>query len=291
VTTAEISAAVSAVTTAVVGTALNWGSRLTAWLRSTVPDDHRALLASARPLTSAESTTGQLRVLVAAPSRRLRRDGLDPDAVTTMVARHLDRAFGAPDYSSLTEVRYTIRSGDPGQTFLRQLHLSRGGAVALDWSVEQAPVADDDTVGLPLLEFLRPLLTLLLLLRGPAYDEVYRRRRLRFRRRCDWFIAVAASVIDDSGRSRYWVPVFPGRSARRAAEQRPSAPVGGISLPELRGWPSRRPWDAFVRAALRGLLHENGYHDVGGAIEDAVAAAHSGLVPQVEAQMRLSFQR
>ena len=224
VTTTEISAAVSAATTAVVGTALNWGGRITAWMRAAVPDDHRALSASSRHLTSVESTTGLLRVLVVvAPSQRLRRDGFDPDAVTAVVARHVGWAFDAPAYSSLAQVRYAVRAGDPGQNVVRQLHFSRGGAVALDWSIEPAPAADGGTAGLPLLEFLRPLLMVLLLVSGPAYDGVYRRRWLRFRRRCDRFVAVSSSTRDDL------------RSGVRESGNTPKVQLNRSALPLVQG--------------------------------------------------------
>ena len=84
-TAVEVSAVVSAVVTTSFNSIVRYGERATTFVRTRLPDDHTAIDAGSLRL-GVQGQTDRVAVRVSsAPSRRLRREGMDIDAAVTAV--------------------------------------------------------------------------------------------------------------------------------------------------------------------------------------------------------------
>jgi hypothetical protein len=265
---------VSGVVTTSFNTVVRYGERLLAFVKARLPDDHTAIHAGSLRL-AVDAQGDRLAVQVSsAPSRRLKRVGLDIDAATSAVHAH----FGAwvpasPDRSGPDiGVSYTVMMEDDPYSVDRRIWLNPSGRVDLYWCLPAA--CRDDPVPIDVADFMRPLLMLTEFIRSSDYDRIYARRRLRFRRRFDWRFVAAMHIYDPDRRARSWVLRFPGPAPRRAADRQAFCPSVGYAATELRGWPTVRESGPLIRVALRSVLFHNGYHDV----EEAVVSATTHLL-------------
>lgn len=280
---------VSGLTTALVGSAIKWGGTLLAKARSRLPDDHTALLRGGAGINAVSSFQGLIPIFVAcAPSRHLRKSGFDPDLANEIVeAQFLGMYPDGPDFSTPVQgSRYQVNTDDQLHYMLRRTWICPDGRVDLYITVDPTPLEGATEVGLPILEVLRPLLLLLFLIQSGNYDRLFKRPRHCLRRRFDWFFAVSGDVQMTDSQRAFWIPQFPGRSARRPVSQPSFCPSEGFGFRELRGWSTRKSWEDFSRIALRSLLQYNGYHDNDGAIDDVIIEAGKKLVPELRQQTR-----
>jgi hypothetical protein len=270
--TVAVSAAVSAIITVIVGTAVNWGGRVATAIRTRVVPDHQALYRADWPLSGAESADDRLRVKVScAPERSRRRSEIDPDEAIRFVRAEFGHwVLPEPVFSSpATGVRFEAPGGrDEGYVWVWA-----GGRVDLAWHLPGSALVEGKVI-VPLLEVLRPVVALATAVRGRSYRAVFPdgwRGRIR---RFDWFTSVSTAIVDAGGVTRSWDDIaFPGRRPRRAGAQ-PTAilPVGGYAAAGLRRWKPSRPIAELVAVFLDAFLKTNGYHDCDHAIADAVAA-------------------
>jgi len=268
-TTVEISALVSGVITTSFNAMVRYGERLLAFLKARLPDDHTAIHSGSLRL-GVDAQTDRLAIQVSgAPSRRLKRIGLNIDVATSAVRARFGAWFpDAPDRSGPDiGVSYTVMMRDDPYLVDRRIWLQPSGRVDLYWCLPAA--CRDDPVAIDVADFMRPLLMLSDFIRSPDYDRVYVRRRVRFRRRFDWCFVAAMYIYDPNRRARSWVLRFPGPAPRRAADRQAYCPSVGYAASELRGWPMVRRSGPLAKIALRSVLFHNGYHDV----EEAVASA------------------
>lgn len=56
-------------------------------------------------------------------------------------------------------------------------------------------------------------------------------------------------------------------------------PVGGFARDRLRNWNPRRPVSELLQAFLEDFLETSGYHDIGAAVADTLAAFEASRVP------------
>lgn len=162
-TTVEVSGAVSAVVTAVVGSLLNWGARLVAWLRQTLPPDHTAInTGGLSAITSVAECQERVGILIAtAPSRRLGQSDLDPDRAIALVHRFFGHLVGeSPEFSTpRAGVRFAVNEQlGPGiPTMTRRVTINPSGRVDLLVYVPVRPNATHpDRFDLPLEELAGP---------------------------------------------------------------------------------------------------------------------------------------
>ncbi len=264
----EISAIVSAVVTTSYNTVVGFGSRLVASIRQRVPDDHTALHAGSLRL-GVENQVDLLAVQVsAAPSRRLRHRGLDIDAAITAVHTFFGDALPAEPERSGPDigVSFAVMQANDAMSVDRRLWLHPSGRIDLYWCIPMSPATDPQP--LDVLDLLSPLVTLARFLRSGSYDEIWRRRRLRWRRRFDWCFVAAMYVYNEQRTPRNWELSFPGFAPRRATDRHAFCPSAGYAADELRGWPMIRPTRRLIEVAVRSLLFHNGYHDVDDAVAD-----------------------
>jgi hypothetical protein len=275
--TVEVSAIVSAVVTTSFNTVIRYGEQLVEFVKTRLPDDHTALYAGTLRL-GVDAQTDSLAVQVSsAPSRRLKRAGLDIDQATAVVRSRFGEWFpekperSGPDIG----VSYTVMKEEDSYTVDRRIWLYPSGRVDLYWCLPAS--LPDDPVPIDLAEFLRPLLMLAALVGSSDYYRVYARRPLRFKHRFDWSFVAAMHIYDRQRAARNWILRFPGPQPRRAADRQAFCPSAGYAADELRGWPMGRPVEELVRVALRSVLFHNGYHDVEDALTNAVC--HIGAPP------------
>ena len=90
----------------------------------------------------------------------------------------------------------------------------------------------------------------------------------------DWFIGVSPTIIDREGVTRDWADLeFPGRHPRRAGtDSRTFCPSEGYARAALMSWDSRKPMRELLKVFLEDFLHQNGYYDCDGAIQDILDA-------------------
>lgn len=270
--TVAVSAAVSAVVSALFAATMRWGGRIVAAVRSKVVADHQPLYQAGWALSRAESTDGRLRVNVScAPERSRRRVELDPDDDIRFVRAELAGWVTAdPAVSSPTT---GVRFEAPGGTQEGYVWVWPSGRVDLSWHLP-VPAEVDGRVIVALLDVLRPVVALAQAVRARSYRTVFPdgwRARIR---RLDWCVTVATSIVDATGVTRSWDDVaFPGRRPARAGSQLQAfCPPGGFGAEGLRGSKPSRPLGELISIVLDDLLKTNGYHDVGDAIADTVAA-------------------
>lgn len=273
-TTIEVSAAVSAIVTAIVGSLLNWGARLVAWSRRVLPPDHSAInTGSLSPITSVAEGRERIGVLVAvAPSRGLRRTEFDPDRAIALVHRFFGHLVGvAPEFSTPSAgVRFVVNEQlDDGSTMMtRRVTVNPSGRVDLLLYLPVQPnTGDPNTYDLPLAELAGPLLTVLGCCLSDAYRATMGDRR---RRRFDWHFGLSNALRDGARVQRYWRVKFPGRSADKSGDQHPASPAEGFAARELRGWRVSKGWEALVETALAGFLKQIGYYNCEAAIADTL---------------------
>lgn len=270
--TVTVSAAVSAVVTVLVGTALQWGQRVADRLRRWLRPDHRPIATGSGWQASMVGTqTDQVRVLVCcAPNRSLRRRSLDPDPAITFVHSQFGELFTGEPVFSMPKfgVRFE-RLADGNDDYL-WVHTS--GRVDLCLTVPTTEGAGPRVVGA--LDLLRPLLRMRTAMRSDAYAATHDIRRPRFACRYDWAFSVTPTVqVPDRGGVSWDDLAFPGRRPPRAGtEQHASCPPAGYAAEDLRNWNLRRSAAELVRTVLADLLAENGFHHVDDAVNDVVAA-------------------
>lgn len=264
----EVSALVSAVVTTSFNTVVQYGERLSTFVRTRLPDDHTAINAGSLRL-GVDSQIDRVAVQVSgAPSRRLKHEGMDIDAAVTAV----EDWFGA-DFPMTPErsgpdigISFAIMMDDDAFSVDRRLWLYPSGRVDLYWCIP-LPNRDDPTP-LDVRTLLEPLLMLTSFVRSTDYDRIWTRSRLRFRKRFDWRFVAAMYINDKDHHNRSWELQFPGPAPRRAAERSAFCPSSGYAAQELTGWSMVRPTDSLVRVTLRSILFHNGYHDVEAAVDD-----------------------
>ena len=257
-TTVEVSAAVSAVVTAVVGSLLNWGARLVAWLRQTLPPDHTAIhTGSLSAITSVAEGRERVGILIAAaPSRRLRQSELDPDRAIALVHRFFGHLVGeSPEFSTpRAGVRFVVNEQlEPAvPTMTRRVTVNPSGRVdLLVYAPVQPNPTNPDKFDLPLEELAAPILTVLACCLSKDYHQVMGGHR---HQRFDWHFALSNALRDSSRMQRQWQVRFPGRTPSKSGEQLPASPSEGFAARELRGWRMHRSWDDLIRTALAGFL-------------------------------------
>jgi hypothetical protein len=284
---AEISAGVSAVVTAVVGTMINWGGQIVSYLRRVLPADHHALNSGQTALNNIGARRLGVPVLVAAaPIRMCRSKEVDPDVAIAFVHDVVaDECGHEPEFSSpLYGVRFAKAAPGLGASETsRQFCANRGGRIDLSWSIEVEPDENEaDTAPIPLEDIARPLLMVLGALRMRRYHEVFK-LPIRNRHRFDWYFGICTSLTDGNGSQLFWRVQFPGREATRIKKQRPFSPSGGFADQELRGWDINRPWEDLVSIALTGFLKHNGYHNCQDAVADTVEVIRQRIIPDIAA--------
>jgi hypothetical protein len=270
--TVAVSAVVTTVVSALVAAMVKWGGRIGAAVRSKVVADHQPLYQAGWSLSRAESTDNRLRVNVScAPERSRRSVELDPDDAIGFVRAELAGWVTAdPAVSSPT---MGVRFEAPGGTQEGYVWVWPSGRVDLSWHLP-FPAEVDGRVIVPLLDVLRPVVALAQAVRARSYRAVFPDGWWARIRRFDWCVTVATSIVDGAGVTRSWDDVaFPGRRPARAGSQLQAfCPDGGYGAAGLRGSKPSRPLGELVSIVLESLLKSNGYHDVGDAIADTVAA-------------------
>lgn len=281
--TVTVSAAVSAIVTVLVGTALQWGQQVTGRLRRWLRPDHRPIAdGGGWQATSVGTQTDQVRVLVCcAPNRALRRRTLDPDPAIAFVASQFGDLFPREPVFSMPKFGVRFERSAGGNADYLWVHSS--GRVDLCLSVPTTADGGDGPRRVDVLDLVQPLLRLRTAMGSDAYAATTDIRRPRWARRYDWAVAVTPTVqVAGRGGVTWDDLVFPRRRPPRAGtEQQASCPPGGYAADELRSWNLHRPAAELVRTVLRDLLAENGFHHTDDAIDDVVATlSRSTLSPQ-----------
>jgi hypothetical protein len=281
--TVTVSAAVSAIVTVLVGTALQWGQQVTGRLRRWLSPDHRPIVAgSGWQATSVGTQDDQVRVLVCcAPNRSLRRRSLDPDPAISFVTSHFGDLFAGRPVFSMPKFGVRFERAAGGNEDYLFVHTS--GRVDLCLTVPTSDGGGQHPREVEVLDLVQPLLRLRTAMISDAYAATTDIRRPRWARRYDWAVAVTPTVqVAGRGGVTWDDLVFPGRRPPRAGtEQHASCPVGGYAADKLRNWHPRRPAADLVRTVLRDLLAENGFHHTEAAINDVVAMLN-GPPPQTQ---------
>ena len=263
----------SAVAGALVTAILKWPARLWSYLRTHLPPDHSSLYGHGWALTSTTSGCDRIRVqVVVAPDRALPAVPVDPDRAIQFVHERFPGRFPpSPAFSIPSEgVRFDLSSAGISQGYV---WVWRTGRVDLDQYI--VPKHDDHgAVVVPVLEILDQIKLMFDAVASPAYTTVFPRRGILRSRRFDWFIGVSPSITRPDGVTTSWDDVeFPGRRPSRAATyQQAFCPPGGFAQAALRSWRLRRGYTALLRAFLLDFLHQNGFHDCDGAIDDSLMA-------------------
>jgi hypothetical protein len=274
VNTITVSAAVSAIVTVIVGTALNWGARVVSYFRRRVPPDHIPLSSGSGWLASgAVSATEQIRLLVCcAPNRSLRQREINPDRAVLFVRKQFPGLFPDEPVFSMpgTGVRFETAGGGP-QNEYAWVHAS--GRIDLCVNVRTTPI-DPGPVTAGVEDLMRPLLQVLQAMRSADYDRTFGSRLPGLPRRFDWAYAVSPTiVIQNRGRASWQDLIFPGtRPPRAGTEQQAFCPPTGYAARALRNWPMSRPASRLVRTTLEDMLRQNGYHNIDQSVTDVINA-------------------
>jgi hypothetical protein len=279
-TAVEVSAIVSAVVTTSFNTIVRYGERVSTFVRTRLPDDHTAIDAGSLRL-GVQGQIGCVAVQVSsAPSRRLKREGMDIDAAIAAVETWFGGHFplvaerSGPD----TGVSFAVMMEDDPLSVDRRIWLHPSGRIDLYWCIPTP--SHDDPSPLEVMTLLRPVVMLNRFVRSADYDRIWSWPRGRIRRHFDWRFVASMDIYDKDRRSRSWELRFPGSAPRRAADRRAFCPASGYATKELTGWPVARPTSSLVQVALRSILFHNGYHDVDAAVDDVEARLHSGTQTQ-----------
>jgi hypothetical protein len=273
-----------ALAVAAAAAGIKWGRSFLAALLARIRPDHGALNHGRAWGLYAGVTAGQqcaIRVLVAcAPSRSLARSyAIDPDRAIPFVRESFPGMF--PDEPAVSLPQEVVRfSADPdGSSTSGYAQVWPTGRVdlAVDIVLDRGP---DQRFTIPLMEVLRPITLMAAAVSGPGYARVFGRTRTRQPRRFDWFIAVSTTFLRPDACTVQWDGItFPGRCPPRAGTTQINfCPTGGYARERLRNWKAGGPESAMLAAFLEDFLEQNGYHDVGPAVADAIAAA---TTPQV----------
>jgi hypothetical protein len=268
--TVTISAAVSAIVTVLVGTALNWGERVVSWVRRRYPPDHLPI-SGVNAVGQAQSATDNVRVVVCcAPNRSLKPGDVHPEPAIQFVRSMFPGRFPFEPVRSMPP--YGVRFEAPEGVEHGYVEVLPTGCVEFCVSIPTTP----GPVTFAICDVVEPLVLMRDAMCSEDYERVFGSRRRRLRRpRFDWAVAVSQSVFLASQASGVtWQDLtFPGRRPPRAGtNQMPSCPMLGYAAPELRNWNVRKRTADLVRVFLRDFLQQNGFHDVEPAIEDTLAA-------------------
>ena len=271
--TVTISAAVSAIVTAVVGTIMNWGGGVVNWLRKTIPPNHAPMNQGAGYSNNrVGSVNNELRMLVCcAPNRSLRRKNINPDAAIRFAHTNFPKSFPPePAYSSPgTGVRFDLPEQNDSAEGYAWVHSS--GRLDLCLPVPTNST-DPHGVTLDLVDLTKPVLIMLRAVDHGSYDDVFGRRLPLIPRKFDFAIVVSTTIsLGTQGQVSWKDVVFPGRRPPRAGtQQQAHCPSSGYATEQLRSWRMRRPSRELLCLFLTDFLEQNGFHDVGDAIDDTL---------------------
>jgi hypothetical protein len=136
-TAVEVSAVVSAVVTTSFNAVVRYGERVSTFVRTRLPDDHTAIDAGSLQL-GVQGQPDRVAVQVSsAPSRRLRREGMDIDAAIAAVETWFGSQFplvaerSGPDIG----VSFAVMMEDDRLSVDRRIWLYPSGRVDLYWCV------------------------------------------------------------------------------------------------------------------------------------------------------------
>jgi len=280
--TAAISAVVSAIVTVILGTLMNWGERIVSWGRRRVTPDHVPIGAgSGWSGTQAASGTGQVRVLVCcAPNRSLRRREIDPDRAVSLIRTQFVGLFPAEPVFSMPE--HGVRFEAPGEPSQGYAWVHTAGRIDLAVDIPTTP-PEPGPVAICVLDVIDPILRVLAAVRSGAYEAAFGRRTLGFRHRFDWAVAVSPTIVTKNSGSLSWQRLhFPGAvPSRVGTDQQAYCPPTGYAYASLQNWDIRRADTDLVRVFLREFLYQNGFHNVEAAVSDTLAAVGSPTQPQI----------
>jgi len=281
--TAAISAVVSAIITVTVGTLVNWGERIVSSGRRRITPDHVPIgSGSGWSATQATSGTDQVRVLVCcAPNRSLRRKEIDPDRAMSLVRMQFAELFPEEPVFSMPE--HGVRFERVGGASEGYAWAHTAGRVDLALSIPTT-AADPGPVAISILDVIDPVLRVLAAVRSSAYESTFGRRPRWFRHRFDWAITVSPTIVVNNLGSLSWQKLtFPAAKPSRAGtEQRAHCPPTGYAFSALQNWDIRRPDTDLVRVFLRDFLFQNGYHNLDAAVSETLATLAFRPRPQIQ---------
>ena len=271
-TTAAISAVVSAIVTVVVGTFINWGERIVTWCRRILTPDHVPIASgSGWHATRAASSSDQVLVLAScAPNRSLRRREIDPDRAVSLIRTQFAGLF--PDEPVFSMPEHGVRFDMAGGQSEGYAWAHTAGRVDLAVHIPTA-AAEPGPIAISILDVIEPVLRVLAAVRSSAYEATFGRRPRRFRHRFDWAIAVSSTIVVNRLATHSWQQLtFPGATPPRVGtEQQAYCPPMGYAFAALQNWDIRRPDADLVRVFLRDFLYQNGYHNVDATVADTLA--------------------
>lgn len=271
---AIVGTAVGALTTA----SLKWGRTALAVAEARLRRDHRSLHGGGNWMLPQSVSSGQpcsVRLLIAcAPSRAIRKSDIDPDHAIPFIRDSFPAMFLEEPSLSLPQqgVKFTVASsGSPSDGFAWAWANGR-----VDLAVDiQLGCGPDQRFTIPVVEVLRPIAMMAAAVSGPRYAKVYGKTRTRLPRRFDWFIGVSMTYMHPGAYTIAWDDItFPGRRPPRAGSgQVTYCPPGGYAAAKLRNWKAGSSIGELLAIFLEDFLKQNGYHDIGDAITDTIAAA------------------
>jgi hypothetical protein len=271
---AVLGAAVGALTTA----SLKWGRTTLAVAKARLQRDHRSLHGGGNWMLPQSVSSGQpcsVRLLIAcAPSRSIRKSDLDPDRAIPFIRQSFPDMFLEEPSLSLPQqgVKFTVASGGSPSDGFAWAWANGRVDLAVDSQLDCGP---DQRFAIPVVDVLRPIAMMAAAVSGPGYSKVYGKTRTHLLRRFDWFIGVSMTYTHPGAYTIAWDDItFPGRRPPRAGSgQGAYCPPGGYAAAKLRNWKAGSPVENLLAIFLEDFLKQNGYHDVGDAITDTVAAA------------------
>lgn len=270
--TVILSAGTSAVVTAVVGTVLDWGRKVTAFITRHLRPDHAPLFLGANFMATMNGwNDSSLRIRIAcAPSQTPRHVELNPDLAVRFVAQSFPGVFDDAPLRSYPdrEITFRERGSDRGG-----LTISSSGRVDFDTSLS-TQATDVAGPSVPVLEALDLILQVVAAMTSPGYRALTRRSRVHTG--LDWYVGIAPIVTHPEFGTVPWVGMdLPGRQPAKTSEtQRPQLPLEGYGAEDLRNWHSRRGALSVARAFLVDFFRMNGYYDSDGAVDDTIAHLH-----------------
>lgn len=211
-----------------------------------------------------------------APSRYAPRPS--DDLAVDRAQRFVERAFlgvfpREPDTAGPDQVGFAVWD-EQRSTHRHAVYVHRSGLVEVLWEMVLEPGARPGEHALDAVELVRPILSLAEGVASDEYAQLSRagRGRRRFAR-VDWLLSTTSYASGQDGQIGWDAVAFPASSPPRAANQRPVTPPGGYGQRTLRSSRRRRKPDDIAAAFMRELLLENGYHSLGDAVDEVVAAA------------------
>jgi hypothetical protein len=242
---------------------LIWGNVRQRW-----EPDHGALYGGSWALTTTTSSDARIRVqVVCAPENSLGLQAINPDRAIILIKSAFPNEF--PEIPVFSMPGHGVR-------FERGAGLDDGYAWAwitgrVDYDCRIEPKVDDGQIVVPLLPILEAIAKVARAVVSPEYRAVYQGAS-KLPKRFDWFIGVSPTVTTGDGRTREWTDLdFPGRRPSRAgSESRTFCPADGYAAASLRSWDPKSPIRDLLTAFLEDFLHQNGFYNCAGSIEDTL---------------------